>query len=223
MWIYHLLPHFSWHALYVTVVALLGRFIAVKDANIRYLGLEAMTRLARSDGPKKAQVPYTLSNWCVTSSLPTPLIHAPISCFTDTTTLSLHLPIIWHPYILTCHGNEALYVSLHKQGFWSKVLQLLRMSVQLLAWFIYHTVNPPCAVTPPPQIFGNLLSTSCSRSLLDLYWPPSSLLGPLMPCTFVQFSTLLFFFVIIFHNKIQFNAGPPRICAWESERRRYFS
>ena len=38
------------------VVSLLGRFIAVKDANIRYLGLEAMTRLARSDGPKKAQV-----------------------------------------------------------------------------------------------------------------------------------------------------------------------
>ena len=37
------------------VVALLGRFIGVKDANIRYLGLEAMTRLARSYGPKKAQ------------------------------------------------------------------------------------------------------------------------------------------------------------------------
>jgi AP-2 complex subunit alpha len=35
---------------------LLGKFIAVKDANIRYLGLEAMTRLARSYGPKKAQV-----------------------------------------------------------------------------------------------------------------------------------------------------------------------
>lgn len=43
----------------MTVVALLGRFIAVKDANIRYLGLEAMTRLARSDGPKKAQVTHT--------------------------------------------------------------------------------------------------------------------------------------------------------------------
>ena len=37
------------------MVALLGRFIGVKDANIRYLGLEAMTRLARSYGPKKAQ------------------------------------------------------------------------------------------------------------------------------------------------------------------------
>lgn len=37
------------------VGALLGRFIGVKDANIRYLGLEAMTRLAKSDGPKRAQ------------------------------------------------------------------------------------------------------------------------------------------------------------------------
>ena len=37
------------------MVALLGRFIGVKDANIRYLGLEAMTRLARTYGPKKAQ------------------------------------------------------------------------------------------------------------------------------------------------------------------------
>ena len=39
----------------ISVVALLGRFIGVKDANIRYLGLEAMTRLARTYGPKKAQ------------------------------------------------------------------------------------------------------------------------------------------------------------------------
>ena len=48
--------------LFATVVALLGRFIAVKDANIRYLGLEAMTRLARSDGPKKAQVTHAHSH-----------------------------------------------------------------------------------------------------------------------------------------------------------------
>ena len=50
--------HFTLFSICVTVVALLGRFIAVKDANIRYLGLEAMTRLARSDGPKKAQVTH---------------------------------------------------------------------------------------------------------------------------------------------------------------------
>lgn len=31
---------------------LLGRFIAVTDANIRYLGLDAMTRLAKVDGPE---------------------------------------------------------------------------------------------------------------------------------------------------------------------------
>ena len=51
--------HFTLFSICVLVVALLGRFIAVKDANIRYLGLEAMTRLARSDGPKKAQVTHT--------------------------------------------------------------------------------------------------------------------------------------------------------------------
>lgn len=38
------------------VVSLLGRFIAVKDANIRYLGLDAMSRLARTDGPRPTQV-----------------------------------------------------------------------------------------------------------------------------------------------------------------------
>lgn len=37
------------------VVTLLGKFIAVKDANIRYLGLDAMGRLARLDGPGPTQ------------------------------------------------------------------------------------------------------------------------------------------------------------------------
>lgn len=36
-------------------VILLGRFIAVKDANIRYLGLDAMTRLAKTDGAYTCQ------------------------------------------------------------------------------------------------------------------------------------------------------------------------
>ena len=37
----------------------LGRFVGVKDANIRYLALDAMTRMTRSDpkGPLRAQVP----------------------------------------------------------------------------------------------------------------------------------------------------------------------
>jgi hypothetical protein len=36
----------------------LGRFVGVKDANIRYLALDAMTRMTRSDpkGPLRAQV-----------------------------------------------------------------------------------------------------------------------------------------------------------------------
>lgn len=38
------------------VVTLLGNFIAVKDANIRYLGLDAMGRLARLDGPGPTQI-----------------------------------------------------------------------------------------------------------------------------------------------------------------------
>eukprot|EP00604_Paraphysomonas_vestita_P001033 CAMPEP_0174821540 /NCGR_PEP_ID=MMETSP1107-20130205/9052_1 /TAXON_ID=36770 /ORGANISM="Paraphysomonas vestita, Strain GFlagA" /LENGTH=853 /DNA_ID=CAMNT_0016038711 /DNA_START=353 /DNA_END=2914 /DNA_ORIENTATION=- len=38
------------------VLALLGRFIAVKDANIRYLGLDAMGRLARLEGPAPTQI-----------------------------------------------------------------------------------------------------------------------------------------------------------------------
>lgn len=38
------------------VVSLLGKFIAVKDANIRYLGLDAMGRLARLDGPAPTQI-----------------------------------------------------------------------------------------------------------------------------------------------------------------------
>jgi AP-2 complex subunit alpha len=38
------------------VCALLGRFIAVKDPNIRYLGLDAMTRLAKIDGPESVQM-----------------------------------------------------------------------------------------------------------------------------------------------------------------------
>jgi AP-2 complex subunit alpha len=37
------------------VVNFLGKFIAVKDANVRYLGLEAMGRLVRTDGPSAAQ------------------------------------------------------------------------------------------------------------------------------------------------------------------------
>ena len=37
------------------VVNFLGKFIAVKDANVRYLGLEAMGRLVRTDGPSGAQ------------------------------------------------------------------------------------------------------------------------------------------------------------------------
>lgn len=38
------------------VCTLLGRFIAVKDPNIRYLGLDAMTRLAKQDGPEAVQM-----------------------------------------------------------------------------------------------------------------------------------------------------------------------
>jgi AP-2 complex subunit alpha len=41
--------------IYILNITFIGRFIGVKDANIRYLGLEAMTRLAKSDGPKRAQ------------------------------------------------------------------------------------------------------------------------------------------------------------------------
>lgn len=37
------------------VSGLLGRFIAVNDANIRYLGLDAMTRLAKVEGPSSVQ------------------------------------------------------------------------------------------------------------------------------------------------------------------------
>ena len=37
-------------------MTLLGKFIAVKDANIRYLGLDAMGRLARLDGPAPTQI-----------------------------------------------------------------------------------------------------------------------------------------------------------------------
>lgn len=39
--------------------ALLGRYIGVKDANIRYLGLDAMTRLAKLDGPQSVQMHQT--------------------------------------------------------------------------------------------------------------------------------------------------------------------
>jgi AP-2 complex subunit alpha len=38
------------------VCTLLGRFIAVKDPNIRYLGLDAMTRMAKQDGPEAVQM-----------------------------------------------------------------------------------------------------------------------------------------------------------------------
>jgi AP-2 complex subunit alpha len=38
------------------VCTLLGRFIAVKDPNIRYLGLDAMTRMAKLDGPEVVQM-----------------------------------------------------------------------------------------------------------------------------------------------------------------------
>jgi len=38
------------------VCTLLGRFIAMNDANIKYLGLDAMTRLAKIDGPEAMQV-----------------------------------------------------------------------------------------------------------------------------------------------------------------------
>jgi AP-2 complex subunit alpha len=41
------------------VCTLLGRFIALNDANIKYLGLDAMTRLAKIDGPKAMQVHQT--------------------------------------------------------------------------------------------------------------------------------------------------------------------
>lgn len=36
--------------------SLLGRFIAVKDPNIRYLGLDAMTRMAKLDGSEAVQM-----------------------------------------------------------------------------------------------------------------------------------------------------------------------
>ena len=35
--------------------ALLGRFIGVNDANVRYLGLDMLTRCARQDGPSEVQ------------------------------------------------------------------------------------------------------------------------------------------------------------------------
>lgn len=38
------------------VCSLLGRFIAVKDPNIRYLGLDAMTRMAKLDGSEAVQM-----------------------------------------------------------------------------------------------------------------------------------------------------------------------
>jgi AP-2 complex subunit alpha len=38
------------------VCTLLGRYIAVKDPNIRYLGLDAMTRMAKLDGPESVQM-----------------------------------------------------------------------------------------------------------------------------------------------------------------------
>lgn len=38
------------------VCSWLGRFIAMKDPNIRYLGIDAMTRLAKLDGPNAVQV-----------------------------------------------------------------------------------------------------------------------------------------------------------------------
>jgi len=41
--------------LYQQAMVLLGRFIAGKDANIRYLGLDALVRLARQDGPASVQ------------------------------------------------------------------------------------------------------------------------------------------------------------------------
>jgi len=37
------------------VVALLGKFIETHDANTRYLGIDAMTRLAKTDGPQIAE------------------------------------------------------------------------------------------------------------------------------------------------------------------------
>lgn len=41
--------------LHETALAFLGRFIALNDANIRYLGLDAMYKLVRAEGPASAQ------------------------------------------------------------------------------------------------------------------------------------------------------------------------
>lgn len=41
--------------LYQQAMALLGKFISVKDANIRYLGLDSLAMLARQDGPTSVQ------------------------------------------------------------------------------------------------------------------------------------------------------------------------
>lgn len=41
--------------LHEQVLSLLGKFISTKEANIRYLGLDAMSRLARLDGPAACQ------------------------------------------------------------------------------------------------------------------------------------------------------------------------